>query len=263
MAEYLRTWALDDIQISRAHADGRTVEAYAAIFDVPYEVHDQYGHYMEIIDRSAFNRTLSHGLTRTVCLWNHGQSLLGKPDTLASVPLGTPLEVRADGRGLMTVTRYNRSALADAALEAIRNGDIRSQSFRGKVYRSTPDRVPRSRAGEPLPTVTRMELGLSDYGPTPIPMNDAEMVVAVRSLSALHAELAELDADERAELLRTLSPTTPPLEGSEAATATPDEPGPGAEDPQTPDVGDPHSGRLQIARALLRVELSRRGIRHG
>lgn len=202
---YLRTWALDDIQISRAHADGRTVTAYAAIFDAPYEVVDQHGHYMEVIDRAAFNRTLSHGLGRTVCLYNHGMDLRGKPDAVASVPLGTPLEITPDGKGLLTVTRYNRSALADAALEAIRAGDIRSQSFRGRIFRSSPDRVPRVRAGQDLPTVTRHELGLADYGPTPIPVNNSEMVVAVRSMQQLAEEIEDLDDDERQALFAEMT----------------------------------------------------------
>lgn len=253
---YLRTWALDDIEISRAHADGRTVTAYAAIFDSPYEVQDQHGHYMEVIDRAAFNRTLSHGLGRTVCLYNHGMDLRGKPDAVASVPLGTPLEITADQRGLLTVTRYNRSQLADAALEAIRAGDIRSQSFRGRIFRSTPERVPRVRTGQELPTVTRHELGLADYGPTPIPVNNSEMVVAVRSLTELAADLTGLDADQRADLIRMLTATPDPDPAD--TTATPDESGPGAEDPPAG-----HSGRLAIARARLSMELTRRGIRRG
>jgi phage head maturation protease len=254
---YLRTWALDDIQISRAHADGRTVTAYAAIFDAPYEVVDQHGHYMEVIDRAAFNRTLSHGLGRTVCLYNHGMDLRGKPDAVASVPLGTPLEITPDGRGLLTVTRYNRSALADAALEAIRAGDIRSQSFRGRIFRSSPERVPRVKPGQGLPTVTRHELGLADYGPTPIPVNTEEMVVAVRSLTELVEDFAGLDADQRADLVRMLT-ATPVQDPAEPATSAQSEPG--AEDSPADAA---HSGRLAIARARMRMELTRRGIRHG
>src|SRR5512139_873746 len=55
-----RSFALEGIQILRS-GDGRTVEAYAAMFDQPYEVRDQFGHYMEVIDRAAFNRTLTNG----------------------------------------------------------------------------------------------------------------------------------------------------------------------------------------------------------
>ena len=69
--------ALHDIHILRTadgFSDGRTVEAYAAVFDTPTEITDQHGHYMEEIERSAFNRTLSHGavLRSAVCLYNHG-----------------------------------------------------------------------------------------------------------------------------------------------------------------------------------------------
>jgi hypothetical protein len=49
MTEFVRAWALDDIRI-RSGGDGRTVEAYAAVFDTPTEVHDQDGHYNEVID---------------------------------------------------------------------------------------------------------------------------------------------------------------------------------------------------------------------
>ncbi|MDQ7910764.1 HK97 family phage prohead protease [Phytohabitans sp. ZYX-F-186] len=180
MATITRAWPLDDITVRRS-GDGRTVEAYCALFDDEYEVQDTHGHYMEIIDRAAFDHALSQGLTRTSVLFNHGMTVHGTPDAIASVPLGTPIEVRPDSRGLLTVTRYNRSALADATLEAIRHGDITGQSFRGRVYRSSPTRVPKVRPGAALPTVVRYELGLTDYGPTPVPVNAEPMMVAVRS----------------------------------------------------------------------------------
>jgi HK97 family phage prohead protease len=246
---YLRTWALDDIQISRAHTDGRTVEAYAAIFGQPAEIRDQHGHYMEVIDRAAFNRQIGLGVGHVQVYYNHGYTLHGTPSELGSVPIGTPLEIRADSRGLRTVTRYNNSQLADAALEAIRAGDIPGYSFRGRIYKSTPDRVPKTRGGD-LPTVTRTELGLTEYGPTPTPAYAGAGILAVRSLAA---GLAALAADERAELIRVLSSTTP-LQDQDDDAATPDL-GPGTEDePLTR-----HSGRIAVARAQARIELSRMG----
>jgi HK97 family phage prohead protease len=270
---YDRSFPLDDIQISRS-GDGRTVEAYAAMFDTPYEVRDQHGHYMEVIHRAAFNRTLSGGAGRNaMCLYNHGMSVVdGKPDSLAQVPLGLPLEIKPDGRGLLTVTRYNRGPFADSVLESIRNGDIKAQSFRGRIVRSDPmGRLPRRRPGTQLPTVTRHELGLADYGPTPIPVNFGAEIMAVRSVADLADMFAGLDADERRELLRTL----------DLDEATPDG-DPAAEDEDLEDLGDEgeadtatsvraelgaedppltrHSGRLQLRRARLRAELTMRGI---
>jgi HK97 family phage prohead protease len=236
-----RTFPLDDIQISRS-GDGRTVEAYAAMFEAPYEVRDQHGHYMEVLSRSVFNRTLSGGAGKSaMCLYNHGMTVHGTPDMMGSVPLGTPLEIRPDGRGLLTVTRYNKGPFADQVLESIRNGDIRAQSFRGRIIRSDPNgRVPRQRYGQTLPTVTRHEMGLTDYGPTPIPVNAGAEIVAVRSLTDLIDELRDLDADEREELLRTLDLSTPAEDPDDEeeeddveddVEAISDDSEPGAEDP--------------------------------
>lgn len=239
-ATYARTFALDDITRSKT-GDGRTVTAYAAVFGVATEVQDQHGHYEEEIHRAAFNRTAKAG--KAVCLYNHGRTLDGKPNGQLQVPLGTPLEIRADGRGLLTVTRYNKSKLADAVLESIDNGDIRAQSFRGSVYRSNPaGRIPKARPGQPLPRVTRLELGLSDYGPTPVPYYDGAEIVAVRARLLDHVD--QLDDDERAQLLAAL-------------TATPADAGPGAADPRQL----AHSGRLAIRRARIRADMLRLGVR--
>lgn len=256
MNTYLRTWTLDDISIQRS-GDGRTVEAYAAIFESPYEVRDQHGHYMEVIDRSAFNRTLNNGGPRAVCLFNHGLTVLGTPSDAYSVPIGTPLEIRADAKGLFTVTRYNAGPDADRILEAIRNQAIRAQSFRGRIFRSTPDRVPMARAGAALPTVTRLELGLTDYGPTPVPVNAGAEILAVRSLTALATDLAGLSADERAELAEMIASTTPGRD-PETPTATPEGSGLGAEDPPAHAA---HSGRQSDIAAKIKRGKFLRGIK--
>jgi HK97 family phage prohead protease len=221
---YDRMWALDDIVV-RSGGDGRTVEAYAAVFDVPTEIKDQHGHYMEVISRSAFNRAISHGIDRIGVFYHHGMTLAGTPSDLGSVPIGSPLEVRPDGRGLRTVSRFNRSALADSVLEAIRAGDIKGYSFRGKIYQSDPKRVPRGRG---LATITRTELGLSEYGPTPTPYYADAGIVAVRSPQAIAEQLTTLDEPFRRELITILSRSTPQDPEREDATSTEE---PGAEDP--------------------------------
>lgn len=223
---YDRTWALDDIEIVRG-GDGRTVEAYAAVFDVPTEIHDQHGDYYEVIHRSAFNRAISHGIDRVGVYYNHGMGLDGRPAALGHVPIGSPLEVQADAKGLRTLTRYNKSQLADSVLEAIRNGDIRGYSFRGRIFQSNPPKPPGRARSASLPTITRMELGLAEYGPTPTPYYADAGILAVRSAHVLADSLLGLDEAARSELLRIISASTP--RDPEAEHATPD-PGPGAED---------------------------------
>lgn len=227
---YDRLWALDDIEIRRG-GDGRTVEAYAAVFNTPTEIRDQHGHYMEVIDRAAFNRAISHGIDRIGVFYHHGMTLHGTPSDLGSVPIGSPVDVRADGKGLRTVSRFNKSALADSVLEAIRAGDIKGYSFRGRIFQSTPNRpaARTSRVGE-LSTVTRTELGLTEYGPTPTPYYADAGILAVRSRDAVAHDLRALDASTRAELLREYAVTTPPGDPDDGDNATPTT-GPGAEDP--------------------------------
>lgn len=245
-----RVFPLETIEITRS-GDGRTVEAYAAVFDQPAEVHDRLGHYLEVISRSAFDKTLIERGTKVGVYYNHGMTLHGSPSDLGSVPIGSPLEIVADRRGLRTITRYNRSALADSVLEAIRNGDIRGQSFRGRIYQSTPtDRAPRRRPGEALPTITRTELGLTEYGPTPDPIYVGAEILAVRSAVDVAAAIAELEADERADLVRMLASTTPT--GPETPSATPAT-GAGAEGPHVM-----HPGRqADLARRIRRAALVR------
>lgn len=244
METFARSFALEGIEIlDRAKGgDGRTIEAYAAVFDIPTEVHDAHGDYMEVIHRSAFNRTLANGAGNSALfLYNHGRTVVdGRPDSLAQVPIGSPKSIKADGRGLRTVSQLNRSILADSVLEAVRNGDIKGYSFRGSAYRSDPrGPVPKARPGAELPTVTRMELSLADYGPTPTPYYVGAEIVALRSASAVLSTINGLDESERAELFRMLLDTT---RGSvpDPATAT-SRREPGAEDPRE----TAHSGRLK------------------
>lgn len=249
---YARSWALDDIEILRGkdgHGDGRTVRAYAAVFDTPAEIHDQHGHYMERIDRKAFNRQVGLGIDRVNVFYNHTLTAMGTPSDLGSVPIGSPLEIRPDGKGLLTVTRYNRSQLGDSVLEAIRAGDIKGYSFRGRIFKSNPDRVPRVTRAGTLPTITRMELGLSEYGPTPNPAYAEAGILAIRAALENFGLTAE-------QVLRMLASTTPDHQVDDQETQ-----------PATPDLGlgaaadqpaEGHSRRQQLLR--LRAALRDRGL---
>jgi HK97 family phage major capsid protein/HK97 family phage prohead protease len=184
-----RAFPLDDIRIlSRADGgDGRTVEAYAAVFMRPTEIWDADGHYDEQIDPAAFNATLTQRRTSIFCCYNHGKTLGGTPSDRWSVPIGTPVDMRTDAKGWLTVTRYNQDPDADRILEAIRNKSLRGMSFTGVFLRSDPE----LRAGHwsqygpdesgALPLVTRMEIAAIEYGPTPVPAYDDAQIVGVRS----------------------------------------------------------------------------------
>lgn len=170
-----RSVPLIDVSVN-SNGDGRTVTAYAATFDEPYAVRDEHGDYDEVIARTAFNRAIGLGIERVGVLFNHGLTLYGTPSESFSKPLGSPQEIRAEKRGLLTVTRYNKTPLADEVLEMIRNGDIKAQSFRGAIVQTAPTVI---RNGRQL--VRRLELGLKEYGPAPFPVNVSAGILAVRS----------------------------------------------------------------------------------
>jgi HK97 family phage prohead protease len=230
--EYMRFYPLEDMHILRSAdgGDGRTVEAFAAVFETPAEIQDFEGHYQEVIDRAAFSRVLDHierqrgGLTNVKVLYNHGMTIQGTPSERFSVPIGVPVAIRAEARGLLTRTRYSETPLADEILESVRAGTISAQSFTGRIVRSDPSLrrgdTYRPRNGE-LPTVRRMELGLREYGPVLWPAYSGAEILGVRMSTP--GEYAP-DPDELDEAL-------PPDEG------------PATGDPPAPAEGDEHSAR--------------------
>jgi HK97 family phage prohead protease len=246
-AEFMRLYALEDIHILRSAdgGDGRTVEAYAAVFDQPAEIVDHEGHYVEVIDPTAFNRAIDHasrargGFPGSVkVLWNHGRDLSGNPSDRFSMPIGVPVEIRAESRGLLTRTRYSETPLADEVLENIRAGSITSQSFTGAIMRSTPQlrRGEKHRPrGEELTTVHRSELGLREYGPVLYPAYSGAEILGVRmSTPGAYAP----DPDEEQD------PGTAPDDA------------PAAGDPLSRTDGDEHSARYH-QHALYEMESKR------
>jgi prohead serine protease len=256
-----RTFPVEEIKIlSRAKGggDGRTVEAYAAVFNKPQEIKDQHGHYIETNDPAMFNRTISSGAAqKALVLYNHGFDARGQSGGLPTVPIGHPVDIVADRRGLLTVSRYNESAFADTVLESIKNGDITAQSYEGRIYRSDPTRVPRTAPGAALPKVRRMEMGLSNYGPTPTPYFPDAAITAVRSAAELAEDFAHLDAEQREELIRALS-ATPGWDPATAAILATPQRGPGTEDPR-PTAHSVRSRQLRLRTQLLDLECAPNG----
>lgn len=221
MTDFTRSFPLEDIKV-RSGGDGRTVEAYAAVFDQTVPISDADGRYMERIDPAAFNKTLADKKTRFGVLYNHGMTIYGTPSERGSMPIGTPLEVRADSRGLLTVTRYNRTGLAEEALEAIREGAITAQSFAGSFIRSDKMKPRGGKFGPDargdLPVVTRQEINLREYGPTPFPAYSEAAIVGVRAnVSDTDMMLLQLILENLADGDRALDPIVNALTKTDAA----------------------------------------------
>jgi phage head maturation protease len=198
-----RAVALDDASVRSGRitcetcgqdATGRMVDAYAAVFGDPAEIRDEHGHYFEEVDRTAFNKRLADlsrsraGLRDVGVYYNHAKTLYDTPSEAFSLPIGHPSAIRADGHGLLTSTHYTSNG--ERILQGIKDGDLTGHSFTGRIVRSDPQRVPRATRSGDLPRVRRLELGLTEYGPTPLPFYSGAQLVTVRSSSQHFAEAA-------------------------------------------------------------------------
>lgn len=243
--ELVRDYPLEDLHIVRSGegGDGRTVEAFAAVFNTETEIQDHQGHYLEVISPTAFNKRISdlrrsrQGFGAVKVIFNHGRSPEGVPVERFMMPVAKPVSVEATDRGLLTRSRYFDTPLGNEVLELIRDGGITSQSFVGKIVRSDPElgRHGRHRPDSSgrLTTVHRTELGLREYGAVIFP------------------------AYEGAEVLGVRMSTPGTWEPDETDGTTPDDVAAAGEPP--PD--DEHSYRHSLFVARLRLERERRGIR--
>lgn len=251
--EFTRSFALEDISV-RSGGDGRTVEAYATVFNTPAEVRDQDGEYIEVIDPTAFNRAIglakrSKGGWNIPVIFNHGMTLFHTPSEMDSLPIGVVEDIKADKRGLFTRARYHDSDRARSVLESIREGSITAYSFSGAFRKSDPS-VPRggfrrSRDGD-LPTVRRMESTLREFGPATFPVYAGAEVVGVRA-EQIAAFLSVMAADERDRLANILTSGTRTSDQSEADTSLSVD-----EEPVAEDQPEGHSGRTPKEQLMAR-----------
>jgi HK97 family phage prohead protease len=255
---YTRSFPLDNIEVARS-GDGRTVEAYAAVFNTPTMVRDEDGEYEEVIDPGAFNRTIDHARRSgrgIPVLFNHGKTLYGTPSERYSVPIGVAdaNEIRFDSKGMFTRARYHKTQAADEVLEAIRDGSITAYSFQGAFMRSDPMR-PRGgyrRSPGGVTTVRRTEATVKEFGPGTFAYYPEAAIVGMRAEQAALL-LGTLPASERERLAQILSFGTPYVDPPEPGT--PSDEGLAADDP--PRLG--HSTRsykqeLQNAYARFLIE---------
>lgn len=170
MADALRMGDVVELQASN---DGPgTLAGYFARFGEQTEINNPAeGHFLETIAPGAFTKTLSdRGYDPTTGLLRAGGQHVpvlfhhGLDSAIGMRPLGVPSMIRQDGQGVygevpLDDTSYNRDLAA-----SLKSGAL-GQSFR---FRPVTARDVWTRSGE-LPQVTRGEVGLKEFGPTPIP----------------------------------------------------------------------------------------------
>lgn len=111
---------------SNSTGDGRTLDGYAAVFNVATEIDSWEGSFQEVIAPGAFKRTLR---ARTpVMQFDHGHDM-----RTGSVPIGAFTDLAEDETGLHVVGRLFDNDLVEPIRQAIQGGAISGMSFRFRV----------------------------------------------------------------------------------------------------------------------------------
>jgi len=142
-------------------ADQRTIEGYAATFDA-----DAVG---DVILRGAFANTLKERGGKIKVLWQHDMG----------TPIGKPVEMREDDRGLFVKSYIANTEKGNEALTLAREGIIDSMSIGFSVKDSDYD--------EKGIRVIK-ELALYEYSLVTMPANEAAIITSVKSITTREIE---------------------------------------------------------------------------
>jgi HK97 family phage prohead protease len=142
-----------------ARKEKRTIEGYASIFDNRDLVDD-------IVVAGAFARTLSDGGpgSRSPLLWQHN----------VMAPIGRPLEIREDSRGLYFKDKISKTRQGDEALELAHDGVVTGVSIGYDIMRHEIDDT-----GD-RPTRRLLDLELWERSLVTFPANEQARIVSVR-----------------------------------------------------------------------------------
>lgn len=173
--------------------DERTFEGYAAAYGNVDSDND-------IIEAGAFAKSIKEGFPakRIKVLWQHK----------ADQPIGLPIDMREDSKGLWVKSRISRTEKGDEAIELMRDGviDRMSVGFSIPGGKSTID-------GQGIRHI--YEGKLFEYSLVTWPANDQAIITGVKTLKEMRefAENDSLSVKARTELLAELASITALLKG--------------------------------------------------
>jgi len=169
--------------------DGKTLTGYFAVFDRWTEINSSVeGHFMELVARGAFRKTLRERGTQIPVMFSHGHD-----PQLGLQVVGQVRDLAEDENGVRyTVDLFD--GLPPLLLEGLRAGSY-GASFRAKLvkdrYTARPGRSEHNPSGLPESIVT--ELSLREFGPTSIPAY-TDTTAEIRSVTDQYVPRVRLEA---------------------------------------------------------------------
>lgn len=156
---------------STVDMDARTFEGYASTWDK-----DLVG---DIIMPGAFKKSIQEAFPakRIKVLWQHG------------APIGLPVEMREDERGLFVRGRVSKTALGDEALELMRDGVVDKMSIGFTI--------PAGKSDFDGETRIIREVKLMEFSPVTFPANPEAGITGVKRIGELLKANKLSDADKK------------------------------------------------------------------
>jgi HK97 family phage prohead protease len=161
--------------------DTRIFKGYASTYDK-----DLGG---DIILPGAFAKTLSERADRVKVLWQHNE------------PIGRPVKMYEDGKGLYVEAKISKTRLGDEALELMRDGVIDQMSIGYSVPSGKADY---DEDGNRL----IKELKLYEFSAVTFPMNEKAFITGVKSVREALQHAKAIDENSIAELKRLVDDLT-------------------------------------------------------
>lgn len=134
----------------------RTIEGYASTFGNKDFVGD-------IVQPGAFKKTLAERASKVKLLWQHDPSQ----------PLGKPIHMAEDSKGLYVEAKISKSRLGDEALELIQDGVIEDFSIGYDVLKDEYDTQEKTRLLK--------ELKLYEFSVVTFPANEQAAILGVKN----------------------------------------------------------------------------------
>ena len=188
-------------EITNLDMTGRTIEGYAAIFG-----NVDLGN--DVIHSGAFRKTLAERGNKVRFFWQHDRN----------EPLGKPIEMREDAKGLFVKAIVSDTARGRDALALLKDGAITGLSI---GYDAIPGGTDVSKAEDGRVVRNLRELRLWEFSLVSLPMNEQAEVLALKAAPE-QAPTIDLQAERKEALIASLRAALAEAEAFVAAQAVPE-----------------------------------------
>jgi hypothetical protein len=189
-------------EVTNINAEGRTIEGYASVFGNV----DLGG---DIVHPGAFRKTLAERGNKVRFFWQHNRN----------EPLGKPIEMHEDARGLFFKAIISDTVRGRDALALLKDGAISGLSI---GYDPIPGGTDIGKTADGQTVRNLRELRLWEVSLCSLPMNEAAEVLALKAAPTAPAPVVDPLTERKEALVATLRAALAEAEAFVAAQAAPE-----------------------------------------